>query len=125
MVEVARDFQSFVAKYDDRKYPPAAIDRLRGSFSCPQTINHANIEEALIWKYGHTGKANYPERQRALAARIADLWPANAIESTESEEAVLARWQGLVGTTSFITICFLLHLAVRTACRFSTNTISG
>lgn len=71
----------------------------------------ADILAALVWKYGNTGKANYPRRQQALAKRIAELWQANAIVPGESPRAAFDTWTSLLGHTSFITVCFLLHLA--------------
>ena len=109
--DVAAEFQRFVDRYDERKYPPAELDRLRVAFRRPETLTAADIEAALVWKYGHTGKTNYPDHQRRLAARIAKLWPIHAMSSDEDAAAALQRWQRLLGPTSFITVCFLLHLA--------------
>lgn len=108
---VAAEFRHFVNMYDERKYPPAELDRLRIAFSRPETVTAAEIEAALIWKYGHTGKTNYPKRQRELGIRISGFWGAHAIRPGEDPAAVLGRWQQLVGPTSFVTLCFLLHLA--------------
>ena len=107
---VAANFQPFVNKYDERKYPPAVLDRLRASFRRSETITRPEVEAALFWKYGHTGKTNYPDSQRKLANRIGELWAENAIRPDEDAESAITRWQRLLGPTSFITVCFLLHL---------------
>jgi len=39
------------------------------------------------------------------------LWQANPIVPGESPRAAFDRWRSLLGPTSFITVCFLLHLA--------------
>ena len=109
--DVAAEFQRFVDRYDEGKYPPEELDRLRVAFSRPETVTPADIEAALVWKYGHTGKANYPDHQRKLADRISKLWPAHAIRPDDDVAAALQRWRQLLGPTSFITVCFLLHLA--------------
>jgi hypothetical protein len=107
---VAADFQGFVVRYDERKYPPKDLEALRHAFRRSETVQLTDVEAALVWKYGHTGKARYPDRQRQLANRIAELWKSNAIQPDEHAEAAVARWQQLLGPTSFITVCFLLHL---------------
>jgi hypothetical protein len=108
--QISTDFQSFVELYDERKYPPEILEQLHRAFRGPGTIERAHVEAALMWKYGHSGKSNYPERQRKLATRIATLWKSNAIRSDEPVEAAISRWQQILGSTSFITVCFLLHL---------------
>lgn len=101
----------FADKYDERKYPPGELGRLRTVFASPERVTGADITAALVWKYGHTGKTNYPERQRALAARIGRMWPANPIVPGQDARGVFDGWTQVLGSTSFITVCFLLHLA--------------
>src|SRR5437016_5777590 len=67
------------ARYDEEKYPPRQLSEFRRLFGKPENVTESDIEAALKWKYGHTGKANYPQRERALAARIAKLWQTNPI----------------------------------------------
>jgi hypothetical protein len=101
----------YISKYDEAKYPPAELSRLRSVFSgSGSDVREDDITAALVWKYGHTGKSNFPTCQRALAFRIADLWHENAIVPTKDPEKDFYRWRALLGQTSFITVCFLLHL---------------
>jgi hypothetical protein len=100
----------YAAQYDERKYPPAELVRLRAIFVTPESVLERDIVAALVWKYGHTGKVNFPGRQRALAMRIGELWLANVMLPTEDPMDAFHRWRTLLGPTSFITICFLLHL---------------
>jgi hypothetical protein len=106
-----RDLARFAGRYDEHKYPPAELARLRRVFARPERVTEADIVAALFWKYGNTGKTNYPRRQQALATRISELWQANAIVPGESPRAAFDAWRSLLGPTSFITVCFLLHLA--------------
>lgn len=108
---IATEFQQYVDRYDVRKYPPDKLDQLREAFASPTSVTPSDIEEALVWKYGHTGKANYPSQQRRLAARIAELWPTNAVQPGQEPAVAFQEWRKLLGPTSFITVCFLLHLA--------------
>lgn len=106
-----RNLARVAGQYDERKYPPAELARLRQVFARPKDVTKSDILAALVWKYGHTGKANYPRRQQALAERIGELWKSNAIVPGESARGAFDRWRSLIGPTSFITVCFLLHLA--------------
>ena len=101
----------FAEQYDELKYPPGELARLRRVFANPGHVTEADIVAALVWKYGNTGKTNYPRRQRALATRISELWQGNAIEPGKPARAAFDTWRSLLGPTSFITVCFLLHLA--------------
>ena len=58
---IAHDFDEHVALYDQKKYPPTELGRLRRAFSDPDRVTEADILAALIWKYGHTGKQNFPK----------------------------------------------------------------
>jgi len=105
------EFRWYVAQYDERKYPPAELHRLRDAFARPASVSGSNIKAALVWKYGHTGKDNYPKRHLELGMRIAKLWPDNAIQPGHDPECAFQQWWELLGPSSFITVCFLLHLA--------------
>jgi hypothetical protein len=105
-----RQFSAYVDRYDERKYPPAVLERLRTVFARPDWFQPEDIELALRWKYGHLSKENYPGAQRRLARRIASHWPDHRIDPGEAPVDALARWRELVGPTSYITICFLIHL---------------
>jgi len=109
--DVASDFGHYVDQYEEKKYPPDELSRLRAAFAAPVRVTHSDIEAALVWKYGHTGKANYPDHQRQLARRIAAAWPAHAIQPGTPIGEAFHEWQALLGKTTFITVCFLLHLA--------------
>lgn len=107
---MASDFGYYLARYDEAKYPPQILERLRLLFSRPDWFRPEDVELALRWKFGHLGKEDYPSTQRALARKIAGLWPEHRIRADESPQEVMVRWREFVGSTSFITICFLLHL---------------
>jgi hypothetical protein len=108
---IDRELARFAAKYDEDKYPPDQLAAFRRLFRRPADVTEVDIEAALKWKYGHTGKARYPRRQRALVARIAKLWRVNPIVPGRPPEPILDYWRSVLGSTSFITVCFLLHLA--------------
>lgn len=110
ILAIEPEWRSYAIRYDEVKYPPAEIVRLRAVFSTIGLVPMDDVEAALIWKYGHTGKANYPDRHRELAAKIARLWTENAVLPEQDMEGAFRKWRHLLGPTSFITVCFLLHL---------------
>src|SRR3990167_10550287 len=92
----------YANQYDERKYPRAELVRLRNVFATPESVLEPDIVSALVWKYGHTGKANFPGDHRALASRIAELWSANAMLPAQEARDAFRRWRNLLGPTSFI-----------------------
>lgn len=100
----------YANEYDERKNPPAELARLRALFATPDSVSERDILAALLWKYGHTLKRNYPHGHRELASRIARLWPDNSMRSTQDPRSDFLKWRNLLPPTSFVTICFLLHL---------------
>ncbi len=70
VLRMERDLVRLAGRYDERKYPPAELARLRQVFARPDDVTRPDIFAALVWKDGNTGKTNYPHRQRALAERI-------------------------------------------------------
>lgn len=108
---ISTELKLYVSEYDEQRYPPEELSRLRKKFARPGDVVATDIEAALIWKYGHSGKDNYPERQRRLAARISDAWPSCLISPGCDPSIALQAWHTHVGRTSFVTFCFLLHLA--------------
>jgi hypothetical protein len=104
------DLVRYAKQYDVRKYPPTELVRLRTVFAIPGSVIECDIVAALVWKYGHTGKTNFPMRQRALASRIAEIWSANRMFPNLDPMETFQKWRKFLGSTSFITVCFLLHL---------------
>jgi hypothetical protein len=76
----------------------------------PESVIECDIVAALKWKYGHMGKTNFPGQQRALASRIAEIWSADPMLPALDPMDTFQKWRRYLGSTSFVTICFLLHL---------------
>lgn len=99
------------SKYDFMKYPADEYGALKDQFAA-MTATHESIERALVWKWGHWGKPNYPEHHRRLIAEIQGLW------SDFSKSGAIAQphdtfewWQGRLGrSTTYITSTFITHL---------------
>lgn len=109
---IERDLSHYADKYDERKYPREQLERLREVFSTPKSVLESDIRDALVWKYGHTGKPNYPRQHHELATQIAKKWSAKPMLATDAPQSTFQDWLSFK-PTSFITICFLLHLVYR------------
>ena len=110
VARVEPELKRFAELYDEGKYPPGELVRLRQAFARPEAVTEADVEAAVVWKYGHTGKTNYPRQQRAVAAKIATFWPGSPIQRGQPPREAFDTWRSHLGPTSFITVCFLLHL---------------
>ncbi len=111
MQAIEPDLLRYAKQFDVRKYPPTELERLRRTvFANPGSVIECDIVAALKWKYGHMRKINFPGQQRALASRIAGMWAANPMLPALDPLDTFQKWRGSLGSTSFITICFLLHL---------------
>ena len=98
-------------EYDFRKYPADEYHILRDEFAA-MAASGESIEKALVWKWGHWGKPNYPQCHRLLISEIQGFWE----EFSESEEKgrpydTFTWWQRRLGRpTTYITAAFLAHL---------------
>lgn len=103
--------EEFASKYDYSKYPANALEYLQGAFS-ERRIRAGDISQALLWKWGHIGKHNYPLRHRNLIGdaegyRQELLSRPAADKSSQTFEF----WSRALGhSTRFISRAFLTHL---------------
>ena len=71
---VKSNFQEVSARYDYAKYSPKDYERFKQVFEM-RTANNSDIKNALVWKWGHAGKDNFPIKQQELIDYIIKLWP--------------------------------------------------
>jgi hypothetical protein len=108
---VAIDFADYVARYDTRKYPPQVYERLLFAFGTPAHVTPKDLEEAVLWKFGHLGKSGYPKHHARLITDLQAHWPHFIQSGAGSPEAVSQFWtQTLARPKAFITVAFLTHL---------------
>jgi hypothetical protein len=105
-------FDRYVAKYNERKFPPAVYNQLRSAFRSPLKVTPADIRRALVWKFGNTGKTRIPDSHETLISEIQQEWTQSSRSFNGSSEAVFTRLAALIGgrTPRYITVAFLLHL---------------
>ena len=98
-------------EYDFRKYPANEYHALKDEFAA-LAAPQASIEKALVWKWGHWGKPNFPQHHRVLIAEIQALWKDFLdSEATRRPHDTFRWWQGRLGrSTTYITAAFITHL---------------
>lgn len=108
---IAPIFQQVLNEYNFGKYPAADYSRFRVSFSA-LTAPRDDIEAALVWKWGHWGKPNYPQRHRYLIEEIQRLWPSFVTSGFSDISArTFQWWRGRINRqTAYITVAFITHL---------------
>lgn len=104
-------FNQVIDVYDYRKYPAQELQQFKESFSSLRIENY-HIRDALIWKWGHWGKPNFPQHHRELITKVEQLWT-SFIESGcgVSSNQTFAWWQEkLASRTRYITVAYITHL---------------
>ncbi|WP_289133069.1 hypothetical protein [uncultured Spongiibacter sp.] len=104
-------FDQVLDEYDFRKYPANDYQRFRTSFSALNNLN-PDIEDALIWKWGHWGKANFPQHHRDLTEEIQGLWPQFITNCNGNISVKTFEWWSaqLANRTRYITVAYITHL---------------
>lgn len=107
---VAPLFDKVLERYDFEKYPADQYERFKREFSDPCRL--PPIEDALRWKWGHWGKANFPQAHKRLIAEISDSWPDFiAGERLRDSRSTFDWWSRRLGrSTTYITVAFVTHL---------------
>ena len=108
-------FQYFVRQYDTKKYPPACYEEALEEFKAPAEVSPDVLRNALLWKYGHLGKAAIPAHQHQLIEKIQKDWPELFKTDTKFPADPALVFKVLdqrfgPKKTRFITLAFLLHL---------------
>lgn len=105
------DFASTVQRYDGYKYPEDVYDSLRTAFHTRESVTADHIRDALIWKYGHWRKPNFPSKHKTIIARIQTEWAAFVERNLSDAEQIFNYWTDTLSAhQSFITVTFLVHL---------------
>lgn len=107
--KIQASFFAVVARYDSTKYPEGAYLESLKAFSVRENVKESDIRQALEWKFGHTGKRNYPDSHKKQISRIAHLWESASLTSATTPKALFdhIRDEG----ERFVTAAFLTHLS--------------
>ena len=103
-------FKQVSQKYDFKKYPKSVYDRCKLKFSALNPANQ-DIHDALVWKYGHWGKSNFPAAHCRLIREVQNLWPQFIKTGNHySPHGTFQWWQSKWPKTRYITAAFITHL---------------
>jgi len=109
--KIKLDFAGLVAQYDSRKYPEAPYLYMRHKFHALPAISDEDIRQALIWKYGHWRKTNYPDAHKVIIRKVCQEWSRFVVTTTATVKGDFDFWtEVLRDHHAFITVCFLVHL---------------
>lgn len=111
--EVQATYSEHFAQYSYIKYPAQDYQRFKRTFSAFNAS--AELDLALLWKWGHWGKANYPSKQGTLINEISALWLkylkwVGALADTPAPKATFLWWNERLGRVRYITTAYLTHL---------------
>jgi len=108
---IAGELDTYVSRYDVRKFPPDVYHHLISRFGAPEQLTADDIRLALVWKYGHLGKPRIPDGHERLAREIWGCWPAVTRDLPLAHRDVFDCLYGHFGSTKrFVTVAFLTHL---------------
>jgi hypothetical protein len=108
-----KDFASRVQRYDGYKYPEDAYDRLRIAFHTWELVTGDQIRDALVWKYGHWRKRDFPGTHKNIIVKIQHGWAPFVKSKLSAADQIFDYWTtALSDHQSFITVTFLVHLLV-------------
>jgi hypothetical protein len=111
--EVQSTYSEHFAQYSYTKYPAQDYQRFKQTFSAFEP--DVELDLALLWKWGHWGKTNYPGKQGALITEISALWDeylkwVGVLADAPSPKDTFHWWSERLGRLRYITSAFLTHL---------------
>lgn len=104
-------FTEVLDEYDFVKYPAAQYVRFKQEFSTMQSTG-GDIADALLWKWGHWGKRNYPQNHKNLINEVQEFWPQFLASNQHLTSRQTFDWwrTQLARNTTFISIAYITHL---------------
>jgi hypothetical protein len=111
--EVQSTYSEHFSQYSYTKYPAQAYQRFKQTFSAFEPV--VELDSALLWKWGHWGKTNYPGKQGLLVTEISALWGeylkwVGVLADAPLPEDTFQWWTDRLGRLRYITSAFLTHL---------------
>ena len=102
-------FQTHLTKFSAGKYPDEDYDGFLRVFADPTTVGEPAIRSALLWKYGHWNKSNYPQRHDQLIARVVELWP-DLVATLPATPRAVFTYLHMNSGVPYVSAAFLTHL---------------
>jgi len=108
---IAEELDTYIGRYDVRKYPQDIYHHLITRFGEPEQLAADDIRLALVWKYGHVGKPRIPDGHERFAREIWRCWPAVIRDLPLTHRDVFEQmWKEFGRPKRFVTIAILTHL---------------
>ena len=109
VLRVAGLFQTHLNGFSAGKYPDLDYVGFLKAFAAPSTVDAASLRNALLWKYGHWNKSNYPERHDQLIARVVELW-ADLVATLPATPSAVFTFLHMKSGVPYVSAAFLTHL---------------
>ncbi|MDB1113662.1 hypothetical protein [Pseudomonas extremaustralis] len=111
--EVQSTYSEHFSQYSYIKYPAQDYQRFKQTFSAFEP--DAELDLALLWKWGHWGKIKYPAKQALLITEISALWGGyfmwvGVVADAPSPKDTFEWWSNRLRRPRYITSAFLTHL---------------
>lgn len=104
-------FPRILGEYDFGKYPADEYAGFKKSFA---DLNPSNeqIQDAMIWKWGHSGKENFPGHHKDLIKEIQGSWGQFTQSGCSRDSELTFNWWRLrlEKPTRYITVAYITHL---------------
>lgn len=110
-IKITPIFDKVLNEYDFGKYPSEPYTKFKDSFDALDCSKN-DISDAMIWKWGHWGKPNFPQHHKNLIREIQILWPKYIASSVNNTSQQTFNWWSfqLNRQTAYITTAFITHL---------------
>lgn len=109
-IKISHVYDDLVAKYDGTKYPEDAYELMKKGFSRKSQENE-QIKNAMLWKWGHWGKSNYPQHHKELISFIEIKWKEYIEIDSEEAKVTFDFWlEALEKKHRYISVSFITHL---------------
>ncbi len=107
---INEDFLLYYNKYDFSKYSQDDYKIFQNNFSSLKNENQS-IEKALKWKWGHSGKNNFPSAQKNLIKEVESHWKDFASKKFTNPQDTFEYWKSIFNRkTTYITTVYITHL---------------
>ena len=107
---INHNFNIYYSQYDFNKYSASDYKTFQNDFSTLANKNKS-IEEALKWKWGHSGKLNYPQTHKDLIQEVKSSWLNFASKKINNPIETYKYWKNaLQKDTRYITVAYITHL---------------
>jgi hypothetical protein len=106
---IAPKFQQVLSEYSFSKYPADSYLDFRHAFA-QHAPSEQQIAQSMIWKWGHVGKANFPQEHRRLIAEIQQAWPDFVASGHQRTPLATFDWWTQRLQRAYISVAFITHL---------------